>query len=106
MTGTKQYIIDRLIENARKSLGQVPVKVGPVGAEVEQLVYEPAAVNAALRLAGLEIGMFKEKSELRVKTDFSDLSDELTSALPSPPLAMGGQASEKSTPRLLTIKTR
>jgi hypothetical protein len=73
---TKQYIIDRLIENARKSLGHLPVKIGAVGAEVEQLVYEPAPANAALRLAGLELGMFKEKAEVRHVTSFDHLSDE------------------------------
>jgi hypothetical protein len=32
--------------------------------------------NNAIKMAGAEVGLFRDRSEVRVKMDFEDLSDE------------------------------
>ena len=73
---SKQYVIDALIENIQKALGRKPVRIG-TGDKVEDVyTYEPAAANAAIRMAGIEMAMFTERKDIRVANEYSKLSDE------------------------------
>jgi hypothetical protein len=69
-TITKQYVVDALIENIEKSLARRPIEVGP------GYVYRVDAANAAIKLAGSEIGMFADKAEVTHRhQELDDLSD-------------------------------
>ena len=62
------------MDNVEKALGCKPVRIGKEG--LETFVYRGDVANNALKLAGNEIGMFTEKSEIshrRSRND--DLSD-------------------------------
>jgi phage terminase small subunit len=69
---TRQYLIEAIIENIEKALGRRPT-IGADGTEV--FVYRGEVVNNAIRMAGVEIGMFREQKDLRIHTDFPDLTD-------------------------------
>jgi hypothetical protein len=71
---TKQYLVDALIENIEVSLGRRPVKISAGG--VPTYTYRAEAANAGIKMAGREVGMFRDRSEVRVKMDFDDLTDE------------------------------
>jgi len=58
---TRQFVIDALLENVEKALGRMPVKNGKEGAET--FVYRGDVANTAIRLAGLELGLFTEKPQ-------------------------------------------
>jgi hypothetical protein len=73
-TITRQYLVDALIENAEIALGRRPVKIGVDG--VPTYVYRAEPANSAIKMAGLEVGLFKDKAEVTHRMDFSDLSDE------------------------------
>jgi hypothetical protein len=76
---SKQYVIDVLIENAEKALGRRPVRLGKPkedGSFDEVYVYEGAAANAAIRLAGAEMSMFTERRDVTVKNEYAHLTDE------------------------------
>jgi hypothetical protein len=69
-----QYLVDALIENVEIALGRRPV---PIGADaVPTYVYSGEIVHNGIRMAGSEVGLFHDKSEITHKMDFSDLSDE------------------------------
>lgn len=70
---TRQYVIDALLENAEKALGRKPVKIGAEAKEV--YVYRGDVANAAIRLAGLEVGMFVDRKEVTHLGDFDKYSD-------------------------------
>ena len=70
---TRQHLIEGLLENIEKALGRKPVNVGKEGSEV--FVYRGDVANNAIRLAGLEIGMFNERKELKLVADFDKYSD-------------------------------
>ena len=72
---TRQYVIEALIENAEKALGRKPVKIGSNGQAKETYVYRGDVANTAIRLAGIEVGMFVERKEVTHKSDLSKLSD-------------------------------
>ena len=75
MRRSKQaFSIDALIENVEVALGRRPVKQGPAAIPVEQYLYRGEVANTAM--AGLEVGLFKDKAEVTHRMDFSDLSDE------------------------------
>lgn len=79
---SKQYVLDSLIENAEIALGRKPIKVGLKGAEREVYVYKGDVANAAIKLAGLEVGMFTERKDFRITTELDNLSDlELVATL-------------------------
>ena len=66
------------------SLGRRPVKQGLDGAE--NYLYRGEVVNNAIKMAGGEVNLFRDKAEVTHKMDFSDLSDEeLLLRLPSRP---------------------
>jgi phage terminase small subunit len=74
MSITKQYVIEALLENIEKSLARQPVRVGPGG--VEMFAYRGEVANNAIKLAGLEIGLFVNKGEVAHRADrFADLTD-------------------------------
>jgi phage terminase small subunit len=71
---TRQYLVDALLENIEKSLGRQPV---PVGAEMTPMyVYRGEVANNAIKMAGSEVNLFKDRVEVTSKMDFSDLSDD------------------------------
>jgi hypothetical protein len=68
-----------LIENIQKALGRKPVRLGKPkedGSFDEVYVYEGAAANAAIRLAGAEMSMFTERRDVTVKNEYAHLTDE------------------------------
>lgn len=73
---SKQYVIDALIENIQKALGRKPVKIGNGDSAKEVFVYEPAAANQAIRMAGLEMAMFTERKDVRIANEYAHLTDE------------------------------
>jgi hypothetical protein len=71
---SKQYVLDSLIDIIEISLGRRPVKIGADG--VLTYVYRGDAANTAIKLAGLEVGLFIEKSEVTHRhQELDDLSD-------------------------------
>ena len=67
-----QSIIAALLDNVEKALGCKPVRIGKEG--LETFVYRGG--EHALKLAGNEIGMFTEKSEIsHRRSRYDDLSD-------------------------------
>lgn len=72
---SRQYVVDALIENAEKALGRKPVKIGVNGDARETYVYRGDVANAAIRLAGMEFGMFVERKEIKHTSDLAKLSD-------------------------------
>jgi hypothetical protein len=73
---TRQHLVDALLENLDISLGRRPVKQGPAAIPVEQYLYRGEVANNAIKMAGSECGLFREKTEVTHRMDFSDLSDE------------------------------
>jgi phage terminase small subunit len=72
---TKQYVIDALIENAEKALGRRPVRLGnanEIGKFEDVYVYEAAAANAAIKMAGVEVGLFVDRKDVRLVTSEYD----------------------------------
>jgi hypothetical protein len=72
---SKRWVTDALLENAQKALGRIPVKMGRVGEEKEIYVYRGDVANRAIQMAGLELGMFVQKSEHLIKNDFEKMTD-------------------------------
>jgi hypothetical protein len=72
---SRQYVIDALIENAEKALGRRPVKIGSNGHAKETYVYRGEVANQAIRLAGIEVGMFVERKEVKHISELASLSD-------------------------------
>jgi hypothetical protein len=73
---TKQYVIDALIENIQKALGRKPVRIGKGDKAEDVHVYEGAVANAAIRMAGTEMGMFTDRKDVRIANEYSHLSDK------------------------------
>jgi phage terminase small subunit len=73
---SKQYVIDALIENIQKALGRKPVRIGNFDKAEDVYVYEGAVANAAIRMAGTEMGMFTERKDVRIANEYSHLSDK------------------------------
>jgi hypothetical protein len=71
---TKQYLVDAIIENIEIALGRHPVKIGADG--VPAYTYRGEAANTAIKMAAIEVGLFKDKAEVTHRMDFSDLSDD------------------------------
>jgi hypothetical protein len=62
--------------NIEMALSHVPVKIGKVGEEREVYLYRGEVADNAIKLAGQEIGMFAEKSEVSHRhQELDDLSD-------------------------------
>jgi len=72
---SRQYVVEALIENAEKALGRKPVKIGSNGEAKDVFVYRGDVANTAIRLAGIEVGMFVERKEIKHTSDLAKLSD-------------------------------
>jgi len=59
---TKQWVLERLIENANRAMQAEAVK-DREGKETGEYRYEGSVANRALELLGKELGMFKDQSE-------------------------------------------
>jgi hypothetical protein len=70
---SRQSIVDALLENIEKALGRRPLKVGPDGEQV--FIYRGDVANTAIRLAGLECGLFTERKEINYAREFAKYSD-------------------------------
>jgi hypothetical protein len=58
---------EALIDNLETALGRKTVKIGAEGKEV--YVYRGDVANRAIQLAGIEVGLFTQKSEIRDDLD-------------------------------------
>ena len=62
-------------ENAEKALGRRPVRLGKASesGKIEDVyVYEAAAANAAIKMAGVEVGLFVDRKDVRLVTSEYD----------------------------------
>jgi hypothetical protein len=58
-------------------LGRRPTPIGRAGTEVDTYIFRPESANNAIKLAGQEIGVFVEKSEVSHRyAELEKLSDE------------------------------
>jgi hypothetical protein len=73
---SKRWVTDALLENAAKALGRIPVKMGNADEAREVYVYRGDVANRAIQMAGLELGMFVQKSEHLIKNDFEKMTDQ------------------------------
>ncbi len=82
---SKTYVVDALLENAEKALGRKPVKISRraknkdgeyVDEVAEVFVYEGQVANQAIRMAGLELGMFTERRDVKITNEYAHLTDE------------------------------
>ena len=82
---SRVYVVEALLENAEKALGRKPVKItkrAKVDKDeyedqvAEVYVYEGAVANAAIKLAGTELGMFVERKDFRISTEYDKLTDK------------------------------
>ena len=72
---SRHYVVDALLENAEKALGRKPVKIGKEGEEHAVFVYRGDVANRAIQLAGIEVGLFTERKEIKHLNEFEKLSD-------------------------------
>lgn len=70
---TKQWVLDRLIENASRAMQAVPVmsKDGPTG----EFRYDGSVANRSLELLGKELGMFVDRKESGAPGDFANIDN-------------------------------
>ena len=85
LTLSKAYVVEALLENAEKALGRRPVKLtrrvkvdkDEYANEIEDVyIYEGNVANQAIRMAGMELGMFIDRKDFRVVNEFDKLSDD------------------------------
>lgn len=68
---TKEWVIERLVENANRAMQAEAVK--REGQEIGEYRYEGSVANRALELLGKELGMFVDRSEnVNINHDVSD----------------------------------
>lgn len=60
---TKQWVLERLIENAERAMQRQSVETE--GGEIVEYRYEGSVANRALELLGKEVGMFIDRKEVR-----------------------------------------
>jgi phage terminase small subunit len=72
---TKEWVIETLMENVARSMQAKPAKVDDDGNAVGEYQYQGSVTNRALELLGKELGMFVERSEVKV-SDFEELTVE------------------------------
>lgn len=70
----RQWVLERLVENANRALQVQSVK-DPEGNPIGEFKYEGNVANRALELVGKELGMFVERSEVKI-SEFEDLTVE------------------------------
>ncbi|MGY3608347.1 MULTISPECIES: terminase small subunit [unclassified Bradyrhizobium] len=72
---TKEWVIDKLIENVERALQARPVR-GKEGEEQGEYQYQGSVANRALELLGKELGMFIDRKELGKPGEFESMTDE------------------------------
>lgn len=70
---TKEWVIERLVENVSRAMQEVEVKK-PDGTGTGEYKYEGSVANKALELLGKEIGMFIERKEVGKPGAFDDMT--------------------------------
>jgi phage terminase small subunit len=60
----KQWVMARLVENAERAMQAVEVKDGQ-GRTTGEFKYDGSVANRSLELLGKELGMFKDKAEVK-----------------------------------------
>ncbi|MCA6108127.1 terminase small subunit [Bradyrhizobium cenepequi] len=80
---TKEWVIERLRENAERALQAIPAGENGTG----EYQYQGSVANRALELLGKELGMFIDRKEVGKPGDFAGLSDDELDAIIS-----GGEA--------------
>jgi phage terminase small subunit len=87
---TRQWVLERLMRNARIAMGEEKIKVSVkdketgLPTEVETIKYDAAAATRALELLGKvdQIGLFVERSETGKPGEFANMNyDELLESL-------------------------
>ena len=82
---SKTYVIDALLENAEKALGRRPVKITRrvktgddeyVDEIAEVYVYKGDVANAAIKMAGSEMGLFVDRKDIRISNGMEKMTDE------------------------------
>lgn len=74
---TKQWVLERLIENANRAM-QAESKLGENGEPVGEYQYQGNVANRALELLGKELGMFIDRKEVGKPGEFDGMNaDEL-----------------------------
>jgi phage terminase small subunit len=93
---TRQWVIEKLMKNARIALGEEKVKVSTVDketgtrTEVEVVDRDPSAANKALELLGKTLGVFIERKEVGAPGDFAAMTtDELRDIIARDMAALG-----------------
>lgn len=71
---SRQWVIERLVENAERAM-QVEAVKDSSGKPTGEYRYEGSVANRALELLGKEIGMFVDRKEIRTGK-LADLSDD------------------------------
>lgn len=72
---SKQWVLERLVENANRAMQAVAVNNGD-GEPTGEYRYEGSVANRALELVGKELGMFVERKEVGQPGDFDRMSDD------------------------------
>lgn len=86
---TKQWVIERLMENAERALQRVAVKDSE-GHPTGEYRYEGSVANRALELLGKEQGMFIDRKEVGKPGEFDGLNtDDLRSFVAREAEALG-----------------
>ena len=96
---TKQWIIERLIDNVNRAARAVPV-LDSKGNETGDYVYQGSVVNRALELLGKERGMFVDRKEVGIPGEFKAIEemtlDELRAFAGTETEALGLRSKEAS----------
>lgn len=74
---SRQWVIDKLVENVERSMGEKPV-LDREGNETGEYQYDGSVANKALELLGKEIGMFVDRHEVDVQLKRKVIIERLT----------------------------
>lgn len=72
---TRQWVLERLVENANRAMQATAVKDADGGSTGEYR-YEGSVANRALELLGKELGMFVDRREIGQPGDFARMTNE------------------------------
>ena len=71
---SREWVLERLVENVNRAMQVEEIKK-PDGTGTGEFKYEGNVANRALELVGKELGMFVERSEVKI-SEFDDLTVE------------------------------
>jgi len=71
----RKSLINAVLRNAETAMGMRPATIGKEGEERKVYIYRGDVANNAIKLAGLECGMFTERKEVSIHNDFDKYSD-------------------------------